>query len=138
MDGIQSEFPQSIYAQNPPINTLPVQLWSAMDGDIVVGTVGIVLLAGKNAVLKSMMVRKEYRGAAVGLSARLMDMALQYADSNGARHIFLGTMTQFKAAHQFYRKNAFKQIGRQDLPADFVINPVDDVFFVRTLNNPAL
>jgi hypothetical protein len=34
-----------------------------------------------------------------------------------------------KAAHRFYEKNGFKQISKQDLPDDFPLMPVDNVFY---------
>lgn len=134
LDGIQGEFSQSIYAQNPPKNPLPVKLWVALYNDVVVGTVGIILLSNGNAALKSMMVQKEFRGGDHGLSGSLMNRALQYARDAGAQNIYLGTMAQFKAAQQFYRKHGFVEITARDLPADFIINPVDDVFFRLQIN----
>jgi hypothetical protein len=48
--------------------------------------------------------------------------------------MYLGTMTQFKAARVFYINHGFTEITRDQLPADFVCNPVDDVFFYLQLN----
>jgi len=129
LDGIQSEFSESIYGRNPPTNPIPVKLWLALHNDVVVGTVGIAALNNNNAALKSMMVQKEFRGADKGVSGMLLDTALKYALSIDVQQIYLGTMTQFKAAQHFYRKHFFTEIGREQLPGDFVCNPVDDVFF---------
>jgi N-acetylglutamate synthase-like GNAT family acetyltransferase len=134
LDGIQSEFPQSIYSRSTIASPEP-RLWVALHNNIVVGMVGLLLIGDDNAVLKNMMVQKEYRGNALGLSKCLLGAALAYAAVENVRNIYLGTMTQFKAAQSFYKKHSFTMIERLELPKDFIINPVDDIFFMLHLNH---
>jgi len=135
LDGIQAEFTESIYARSTPGREVllpPVTYWVALQDGVVVGTAGIAALAYGNAMLKGMMVQQEQRGT--GLAARLLDAVLGYAATMGAEQLYLGTMTQFKAAQRFYNKHGFRRITMQELPADFIINPVDDVFFSLALH----
>src|SRR5207244_2234314 len=96
LDGIQSEFSETIYAQSTPkIRVpLPVKYWMALHNDILVGTVGVATLSNNNVALKRMMVQKDYRGRDIGLSDALLDIALKHSISIGAKKVFLGTMTQ--------------------------------------------
>lgn len=81
MNGIASEFAEPV---NGPQSTrlhevyqLPEQkFWVALDGEKVVGTVGLVLLPCHNAVLKRMMTDRAYRGRSTGLATRLLQTAL--------------------------------------------------------------
>jgi hypothetical protein len=47
--------------------------------------------------------------------------------------IFLGTTAKFLAAHRFYEKNGFHEIGRDELPAAFPVMTVDTKFYRRSL-----
>ena len=69
----------------------------------------------------------------MNISNALLGVATNYAVEQNARHIFLGTMIQFKAAKAFYLKHGFTMISENELPNGFVKNPVDKVFFVKTL-----
>ncbi len=51
--------------------------------------------------------------------------------AEGMSCIYLGTMSQFKAAHKFYEKNGFKKIIISNLPLSFITNPIDDVFYKK-------
>lgn len=80
MEGIAAQFQQPI--NGPKSTTLaeayqqPGQkFWIALDGEKVVGTVGLVLLSAGNAVLKRMMTDREYRGRSLGLATQLLDTA---------------------------------------------------------------
>ncbi|NQZ22778.1 MAG: GNAT family N-acetyltransferase [Colwellia sp.] len=74
--------------------------WIALVDDNVVGTVGLSL---KNdyAILKSMFLQKEFRGASIGLSNMLLKKALTHCKTTKISEIYLGTMVQFKAAQRF-------------------------------------
>jgi N-acetylglutamate synthase-like GNAT family acetyltransferase len=103
------------------------QFWVAMDGDHLVGTIGIVRVKYKNACLKSMFVANEYRGK--GVANLLLNTLLVYSKKKSVEQIYLGTMHQMKAAQVFYEKNGFVQINSRSLPTDFGMNPLDDVFY---------
>ena len=84
-----------------------------------------------------MFVKKEFRGKELGTAQLLLTKVYDWCSSAGISHIYLGTMSQFKAAHKFYEKNGFNRISKKDLPNGFVNSSVDDVFFVKTLQQPA-
>ena len=81
-----------------------------------------------------MMLKKEYRGKSLGVSKSLLETAINWCKDNHIPKIYLGTMTQFKAAQLFYSNNGFVRISEEQLPKSFLNNPLDTVFFVRELN----
>jgi hypothetical protein len=42
-------------------------------------------------------------------------------------------MDQFKAAQKFYEKNGFIKITENQLPKNFIHNPIDRVFYLLDL-----
>jgi ribosomal protein S18 acetylase RimI-like enzyme len=64
----------------------------------------------------------------------LLDTLINFAIDSKVSNIFLGTMSQFKAAQKFYKKHNFIIIPQTFLPIDFPINPVDTIFYKRELN----
>ena len=134
LDSIQDEYAENIYGPGvlkmKDAAKLPGRrYWVALRNGEVVGTVGLILLGNNNAVLKSMLLHKDYRGSDRMLAYRLMTTAMGHARNSGAATLYLGTMAQFEAAIAFYRKHRFTEIGESELPVDFVGNPVDVVFF---------
>jgi N-acetylglutamate synthase-like GNAT family acetyltransferase len=104
------------------------KFWVAITEDAVVGTVGIYRLGNKNAALKRLMVAREFRGNK-NISKSLLETSINWSRENGMNTIYLGTMSQMKAAHRFYEKNGFTRITELDLPKHFPANPVDTVFY---------
>lgn len=82
-------------------------------------------------VLKSMFVDKAYRGQ--GISKMLLDHLIGWAIQNKYEQIYLGTMQQFVSGQRFYEKNGFKKCMQNELPADFNINPLDTLFYTKSL-----
>jgi N-acetylglutamate synthase-like GNAT family acetyltransferase len=107
--------------------------WVALENEEAAGTIGIALLESNRAVIKRMVVAKAYRGKEKGISDQLLDTAITFAKENKISTIYLGTMSQFRAAQKFYLKRDFVVIGRSMIPSDYVFNPVDTVFFKRTI-----
>jgi GNAT superfamily N-acetyltransferase len=105
------------------------EYWVALNGNEVIGTVGVLKIENRKAVLKRMFVKKIFRGKEFGVSSLLMQKAFDWCRDENVNYIYLGTMDQFKAAHKFYEKNGFQKISKNTLPTDFVNNPVDDVFY---------
>lgn len=112
---------------------LPDPFWVATFEGQVVGTIGLIPIEKEFAILKSMMVRKAFRGKFKGVSSSLMKTAIAWCTENDLQAIYLGTMHQFISAQQFYKKNGFTEITQQNLPREFLINPLDKVFFQRRL-----
>jgi GNAT superfamily N-acetyltransferase len=85
------------------------RFWVAVDGDNVVGTVGILDRGENTAKLRRMFVQKVYRGT--GLGQKLLDTALTFAKEAGYVQIKLNTHANMKRAHHFYEKNKFVLVG---------------------------
>jgi N-acetylglutamate synthase-like GNAT family acetyltransferase len=136
MTALAKEFPENIFSPQfkkvKEVALLPGhKYWVAQAGDNVIGTAGLLTLAGNNAEFKRMFLDKKFRGQ--GIAKTLLDTVINAAVNNKVSWIFLGTMTQFKAAQSFYEKNGFIQIPQALLPADFSINPIDKVFYKKDL-----
>jgi GNAT superfamily N-acetyltransferase len=93
----------------PKLYSGRARFWVALDGDRVVGTVGIRVMDDTLAKLRRMFVQKEYRGT--GIAQRLLDTALQFAKKTGYTKITLNTHINMKRAHNFYKKNNFINMG---------------------------
>lgn len=134
MNDIALEFEEQIFPK--PITKKPVfpdKYWVAISNENIIGTVAILVVDNDFGVLKNMMLKKEFRGLEFGISQMLLKTAIKWCEENDILKLFLGTMNQFKAAQSFYKKNGFKQISENDLPKNFVNNPLDKVFFMQNL-----
>ena len=132
LSGIQNEYPEQIYGPGIQkmidVAFMPGRKYRvALSDGVVIGSIGVVLLSSHNACLKSMLLHKDYRGS--GIADQLLYIAIEYCRVNQVGNIFLGTMIQFRAAQYFYKKHGFTEITEDGLPADFMKNPVDKVFF---------
>ncbi len=133
IQSIASEFEFTI--SNPNKSILPVldEYWVVLFNKKLVGTAGVIKIDEECAMLKNMFVQKEFRGAAFGISKTLLDRVLEWCFLEKTTTVYLGTMSQFKAAQKFYEKYDFEKISAFDLPSSFVSNPVDDVFYKKKL-----
>lgn len=104
--------------------------WVALYEGQVIGTISLSYFDDHTGILRNMFVSKEHRGGDPGAAKLLLNKALDEAQNLGYRFVYLGTMTQFRAAQKFYSKNNFVQIPRTDLPDKMTFNPVDDMFYV--------
>lgn len=132
LQNINAEFTESMFSEaSVPMkhvaHVIGNQFWVAMNGEYLIGTIGVLLKKNKCAVVKSMFVAKEHRGSDVAF--QLLSKLISYCKRKNVRCIYLGTMSQMKAAHRFYEKNGFVKITAADVPADFGMNLVDDVFY---------
>ncbi|WP_338813546.1 GNAT family N-acetyltransferase [Bernardetia sp. Wsw4-3y2] len=135
MNEIAVEFEEQIF---PKITVetprVPDKYWVVLHNGKVVGAVGVVVVQNEFGVLKKMMLKKEFRGKEFGLSKLLLETVIEWTKENQISKIYLGTMNQFKAAQTFYKKNGFREILENELPLNFLKNPLDKVFFVKDLN----
>lgn len=128
---ISLEFENGIYTKETEQTPLvPDVYWVALINNDVIGTVGLSLV-NNYAILKRMFLKKEYRGKNIGLSTKLLTTALTYCCSNNISELYLGTMHQFKAGQRFYIKHGFERVVADDLPRDFMLNPLDNMFFKK-------
>jgi GNAT superfamily N-acetyltransferase len=107
--------------------------WVALAGDDVVGTISLLDIGNGQGALRKMFVRAEYRGAQHGVAARLLETLVGWCRLHGIHDVYLGTTASFLAAHRFYEKNGFMEIGTSELPAAFPIMKVDTKFYVLNL-----
>jgi ribosomal protein S18 acetylase RimI-like enzyme len=139
MAGISAEFEESIYSAKGSNShfRFPIQLkWVALVDGVVAGTIGVLIIPNDFGVIKGMFVAKGYRGGAMQIASALMRQATHTAGAQHCLSIYLGTMTQFKAAQRFYEKQLFTRISSENLPANFPHNDLDTVFYKRMLTNP--
>jgi len=88
--------------------------WVALDGEKVIGTIGLINQGEQRASLHRFCVAKRFRGK--GVSNRLFSTFLGFAYDKDYEKIFLSTWAGAKAANKFYTKNGFKRI--EFLPED--------------------
>ncbi|WP_317898480.1 GNAT family N-acetyltransferase [Aurantibacillus circumpalustris] len=134
MLGIEKEFPIPITSPQSTRISEVYQLtdqkfWVALFDRKVVGTVGLQLYSNGNAVVKRMMVDKEFRGSSHSTATLLLNKSVEWGRGQGVKQIFLGTMDQFIAAQKFYLKKGFIEIKISDLPSDYSSNPIDSLYY---------
>jgi N-acetylglutamate synthase-like GNAT family acetyltransferase len=105
--------------------------WVALVGDEVAGTLGLLDIGNRQAALRKMFVKAEYRGAAHGVAHALLQTLLDWCRAHDVAHVYLGTTAKFLAAHRFYEKAGFHEIGRAQLPDRFPVMTVDTKFYCR-------
>lgn len=102
--------------------------WYALDGGgKIVGSIGLKKIDAKKAEIKKFFVIKKYRGQ--GIAQKLIHTLLKAAAKHGFEELFLGTVDKLKAAQKFYKNCGFALIRPGALPKNFVICPLDSVFF---------
>lgn len=136
MSGIEKEFPIPITSpQSTRINEVyhleDQKFWLALHAQKVVGTIGLSLFSNGEAVLKRMMVDKDYRGSNYNTASLLLNKSLDWAKGKGYTKIYLGTVDQFLAAQKFYVKHGFKLITIEELPKEYMTNPIDTLYYAK-------
>lgn len=101
--------------------------WVALDGDRVVGTVGLADIGGGLGALRKMFVAAGCRGGRV--AGDLLDALLAHARARKLAAVYLGTTPRFLAAHRFYEKRGFTLIQPAQLPPSFPRMSVDTRFY---------
>lgn len=131
MKEINEEFSMPVsYPNYKP--KLPDHYWIALDKQEVVGSVALNIV-NDFIVLKRMFLKSAYRGKGKGISNQLMQTVFNWCNEHAVNTIYLGTMEQFIAAQKFYEHYGFIRITKQELPADFPHNPIDNVFYKLVL-----
>lgn len=103
--------------------------WVALDGDKVIGTVGIVDISNRQVAMKKMFVAAEYRGKEFGVGQALLNTVFAWCRQHDIIQIFLGSTSRMKGAHRFYEKNGFVELQKEQLPPLFPIVFVDTKFY---------
>lgn len=107
--------------------------WVCLYDDHVVGTISLLDIGGDMLALRKMFVHQNFRGKERGVSSLLLRHALDWAKSNFAQSIYLGTTEEFKSAHKFYENNGFSEVSKNTLPESFPLMSVDTKFYVQAI-----
>ncbi len=111
--------------------------WLALEGDQVIGSIGLRDIGNGQGALRKMFVAWEYRGTPLGVAKLLLNALIEWAHLKEISDVYLGTTEYFRAAHSFYEKNQFTCIERESLPPSFPLMAVDSKFYRRSLYNCA-
>jgi GNAT superfamily N-acetyltransferase len=103
--------------------------WLAFEGDELIGTIALKDVGGGVCALRKMFVKKAYRGGQRGVGAKLMQTLLDWAQGRGVRDIYLGTVDVYHAAHRFYEKSGFVEVGRAEVPDSVPLMDVDVKYY---------
>jgi N-acetylglutamate synthase-like GNAT family acetyltransferase len=138
MNAIEKEFTEPISHSDPKTRTITElanlsteKYWVAVSNAKAIGTIGLTLISDNNIVLKRMFVSPDFRGK--GIAKQLLNALTNWGNKNKMKAMYLGTMSQFKIAQQFYENNGFVKIEKSSLPEDFPLNPVDSLFYCKVL-----
>ena len=104
--------------------------WVAKHAQHIIGTIGLKDIGAQQAALRKMFVAQAFRGREFGVAAQLLNTLLEEAKRRGVQEIYLGTTEKFLAAHRFYEKHGFIEVGRTELPKRFPVMAVDSKFYV--------
>ncbi|MCE4956817.1 GNAT family N-acetyltransferase [Macrococcoides caseolyticum] len=107
------------------------QFWLALYDGKVVGTIALQRLKDNNGALKRVYVDQNVRNMKIG--KKLLLHVIEASKKDGIQAIYLGTIDKFEAAQHFYRKNGFHLILKEDLPQDFPLVPVDNIFYYKDI-----
>jgi N-acetylglutamate synthase-like GNAT family acetyltransferase len=138
----QAEFGLPVSRESQPdLDDIPAfyqqgagDFWLARRAGQVIGTIALKDIGDRAVALRKMFVRADFRGREHGIARHLLETALASAKQKDVSVILLGTTAFFHAAHRFYEKNGFVEIGKQDLPPAFPIMTVDTKFYRRELS----
>ena len=103
--------------------------WVAMSDGAVIGTIGLLDIGSGQAALRKMFVSASYRGREHGVAQALLETLVPWSRGQGLAFIYLGTTFRFLAAHRFYEKNGFTEVGKAELPPTFPVMSVDSKFY---------
>ena len=138
MELIQAEYPEAITTHHSTVikdvyKDPDQKFWLALSSaGEVAGTAGIKLGRGY-AEVKRMFVHPLYRRPQFQTAELLINAAAEQAKLLGYNKLYLGTMTQFRAAQRFYEKSGFQKIDITELPPDYKLNPMDSVFYYKEI-----
>lgn len=139
----QQEFGLNIdLHEQPDLQEIPAfyqtgagNFWVALDDGVVVGSIALLDIGGQQAALRKMFVAAPMRGNPHRVADNLLAELLAWSRRKRLREIYLGTTEKFTAAQRFYRKHAFAELPKTDLPASFPVMAVDSVFFKRAVDS---
>jgi putative acetyltransferase len=106
--------------------------FAAIEQRKLIGTIACDALGESNYALKRMFVHQDFRGK--GVAQQLFNSLLQQKIFSQEGSLYLSTKEdQAIAAKQFYLKNGFEIIKKEELPSAFPLFYEDDLFMKRDL-----
>lgn len=138
---IQKEFGVEVTLKDQP-DLLRIQeeyietggnFWVALADNQVVGTIALVKLENGNGAIKKMFSASAFRGEKQ-LGKQLLDTLIAYCKAQGYKALYLGTVNVLVAAQKFYKKHGFVECSKDEMPKDYHIMEVDNVFFKKDLS----
>lgn len=103
--------------------------WLAFEGSELVGTIALKDVGENVCALRKMFVKQAFRGRERGIAASLMQTLLVWARDHGVREIYLGTVDVYHAAHRFYEKSGFAEVGLDQVPESVPLMDVDVKYY---------
>lgn len=100
-----------------------------LDGEKIVGTIGLLDAGEGLGVLRKMFVAPAYRGREWGTAKLLLDAFLKHARLHEFQVVQLGTQRRLAAACRFYEKHGFSEIAKDSMHKNFPFMAVDDRFY---------
>ena len=122
--------PESVHALGAEALRSPeITLWSAWDGDVLLGSGALKALNPESGEIKAMRTDDAHRRRGVG--SKILERILEEARRRGYRRLFLetGSMAEFSAARALYRRYGFEFRGPF---GDYVEDP-NSVFMAKDL-----
>jgi putative acetyltransferase len=122
--------PESVHALGvEALRSAEITLWSAWDGDVLLGCGALKALGPESGEIKAMRTDAAHRRKGVG--SRILERIIQEARLRGYRSLYLetGSMAEFSAAHALYTRYGFEFRGPF---GDYVEDP-NSVFMSKDL-----
>jgi putative acetyltransferase len=122
--------PESVHALGVEALRSPeITLWSAWDGDVLLGCGALKALDSESGEIKAMRTDETHRQRGVG--SRILERILEEARRRGYRRLYLetGSMAEFSAAHALYLRYGFEFRGPF---GDYLEDP-NSVFMAKEL-----
>ncbi len=100
----------------------------------MIGTTAAIDIQNNQLALCKMFVSFAYRMVdrepfEISIGQQLLNTLYNWATERNIKDIYLGTVTAFKAAHQFYQKNGFQIVDRADFSPTFPLMSGDTHFY---------
>jgi GNAT superfamily N-acetyltransferase len=138
----QIEFGVAITLQDQP-DLVDIDRYYAQPGGLflgafkeqqLIGTIALINVGHSTGVIRKMFVKKEFRGKEFGVAQQLLENLLSQCRTKAITDLYLGSVSQMKAAHRFYERNGFQRIPPEALPAYFPRMSNDNVFYHLSLS----
>ncbi len=112
------------------------EFWIAVsENQEVIGSIALINIGNQNGVIRKMFVKKEFRGKKHGIAQKLFNTLLTYTLEKEFGALYLGTVSILQAAIQFYKRNGFIEIQKEQLPILFPLMIQDNIFFCLKLKD---